>query len=149
MFEGEKRRKGVHRKVSEQMKLPSKWIDFLCDPKTKTELLAFLTDKISTFTFPSTKLYMSHQHSLFYVHTGSARLRSWGSRYQGCSVPSASITTGMWTFEVGIVDTDIVVILVGIFYDLHAIQPLADIWVAFGVGKNYRFLSVNAHLGGT
>ena len=27
---------------------------------------------------------------------------------------------------------------------LHAIQPLADIWIAFGVGKNYRFLSINA-----
>ena len=39
---------------------------------------------------------------------------------------------------------DVIVILAGMFYDLLVIQPLADIWVAFGVGKNYRFLSINA-----
>ena len=31
------------------------------------------------------------------------------------------------------------VILVGIFYDLYAIQLLTDIWVAFGVGKTTNF----------
>ena len=42
------------------------------------------------------------------------------------------------------VDTDVVVVLVGVFYDLHAIQPLAEIWVTFGVGKNYQLLSIDA-----
>ena len=55
-----------------------------------------------------------------------------------------ALQQGMKTIEVQTVDTDVVVILVGVFYDLHAIQPLADIWIAFGVGKNYRILSVNA-----
>ena len=41
-------------------------------------------------------------------------------------------------------DTDVIVILAGVFYELCAIQPLADIWIAFGVGKSYRFLSINA-----
>jgi len=31
----EKRGKGVHRKVSGQTKVPSKWMDFLCDPKNR------------------------------------------------------------------------------------------------------------------
>jgi len=31
-----------------------------------------------------------------------------------------------------------------VFYELCGIQPQTEIWVAFGVGKNYRFLSINA-----
>ena len=42
------------------------------------------------------------------------------------------------------VDTEVVVILAGTFHDLVATQPLADIWVACGMGKNYRFYHINA-----
>ncbi len=47
-----KRGKGLRRKVSGQTKLPSKWMDFLCDSKNKEELFAFLTTKISESAFP-------------------------------------------------------------------------------------------------
>ena len=52
----EKRGKGLRRKVSDQAKLPSKWMDFLHDSKNKTELFTFLTDQISKFTFPPSKI---------------------------------------------------------------------------------------------
>ena len=42
------------------------------------------------------------------------------------------------------VDTDVVVILIGKFADLYAINCAADIWVAFGTGRYFRFLSINA-----
>ena len=42
------------------------------------------------------------------------------------------------------VDTDVVVILACTFHDLIVIRPLADIWVAFGMSKNYRFFHMNA-----
>ena len=43
------------------------------------------------------------------------------------------------------VRTDVVVILGGTFHDLIATHPLADIWVAFGMGKSYRvFFYINA-----
>ena len=38
----------------------------------------------------------------------------------------------------------LVVILVGKFYDLLKTQPLTDIWMAFGMGKKYRYLNINA-----
>lgn len=41
-------------------------------------------------------------------------------------------------------DTDVVVILVGKFYELKAIQPHLHLWVAFGMGMHFRFLSINA-----
>jgi hypothetical protein len=47
-----KRGKGVRRKVSGQTKLPSKWMDFLCDSKNKEELFAFLTSKVVDVAFP-------------------------------------------------------------------------------------------------
>ena len=47
------------------------------------------------------------------------------------------------TVLVRTVDTDVVAILVGTFYDLAVVQSLLDIWVAFGTGKNYRFYSIN------
>jgi len=48
------------------------------------------------------------------------------------------------TIQVHTVDTDIVVILAGTFYDLIVTQPLIDIWVAFVLGRQYRFYHINA-----
>lgn len=42
------------------------------------------------------------------------------------------------------VDTDVVVILVGKLSDLQKTNSSADIWVAFGMGRNFRFLSINS-----
>lgn len=44
--------------------------------------------------------------------------------------------------QVPTVDTD-VVILVGAFFELVMAQPFADIWIAFGIGKDFRFYSIN------
>ena len=45
---------------------------------------------------------------------------------------------------VRIADTDVSVILVGKYHFPRQIQPDLDIWVAFGMGRNFRFISVNA-----
>ena len=55
-----------------------------------------------------------------------------------------ALQQGMKNIEIQTVDTDVIVIFAGVFYDLIVIQPLADIWVAIGVGKNFRFLWINA-----
>ena len=41
------------------------------------------------------------------------------------------------------VDTDVVVILVGKFYDLKAVKDNVDIWIAFGMGRSFSFISIN------
>ena len=46
-----------------------------------------------------------------------------------------ALEQGAKTIQVRTVDTDVVVILAGTFHDLIATHPLADIWVAFGMGK--------------
>lgn len=54
-----------------------------------------------------------------------------------------SLQQGANSILVRTVDTDVIVILAGTFYDLIVTQPLADIWVAFGMGKHYRFYHIN------
>ena len=41
------------------------------------------------------------------------------------------------------VDTDVVVILVGKPHDLLAYNQHAKIWVAFGMGRHYLLISIN------
>jgi hypothetical protein len=41
------------------------------------------------------------------------------------------------------VDTDVVVILVGTFYNLKSIVPDLDLWVAFGMGRNFSYININ------
>ena len=41
------------------------------------------------------------------------------------------------------VDTDVLVILIGKFQHLRVIQPNLDLWVGFGTGRNFSFISIN------
>ena len=55
-----------------------------------------------------------------------------------------ALQLGMSRIQVRTVDTDVIVILAGAFYELIRSQPLAEILVAFGMGKNYQLISMNA-----
>jgi len=48
------------------------------------------------------------------------------------------------TIDTDVVVTDVVVTLVGAFLDLIRIHQYSDIWIAFDIGKNLRFYSINA-----
>jgi len=52
-----------------------------------------------------------------------------------------ALEQGLKRIEVRTVDTDVIVILVGVFFELTKIQSYIDLWIAFGVGKNFRFYS--------
>ena len=56
----------------------------------------------------------------------------------------SALEQGIKTIVVRTVDTEVIVILTGVFFELIANNPLADIWVAFGTGKNFRLYSINA-----
>lgn len=142
----DKRGKGVRRKVSGQTKLPSKWMDFLCDSKNKEELFAFFTTKVAEVTFlPGSLVYVTSGESV--LHTGSINMPNCNHEEADMRIVvhvQHALQQGMKNIEIRTVDTDVVVILVAAFYELVETQPLADIWIAFGMGKNYRFLSINA-----
>ena len=141
----EKRGKDVWRKVwlnqdTRQLE------EFLGDQMNKKELFAFLISKIESFSRPPTKSVC--------VTSGQAVSAC------GLSVPmndcnkeaDTRIMVHIWhalehgaeTLPVRTVDTDVVVILVGLFFDLVTIQPSCDFWIAFGMGKNYRLYHINS-----
>ena len=48
------------------------------------------------------------------------------------------------TVLVRTVDTDVLVILVGKLHVLKEVQPELDLWLVFGMGRNFRFISINS-----
>ena len=61
-----------------------------------------------------------------------------------------ALQQGMKTVKVRTADTDVIAILVGTFFDLKLTHPCVDIWVAFGTGKSFKYLNINAissHIG--
>lgn len=55
-----------------------------------------------------------------------------------------AVEQGAKVIQVRTVDKDVIVNLVRVFHDLVVTCPLVRIWVAFGMGKNYRFFHINA-----
>ncbi|KXJ19758.1 hypothetical protein AC249_AIPGENE21499 [Exaiptasia diaphana] len=55
-----------------------------------------------------------------------------------------ALQRGSKEVSVRTVDTDVVVILIGHFYNLMRLYGPCDVWIAFGMGKNYRCLHVNS-----
>ena len=53
-----------------------------------------------------------------------------------------AIQQGAKKIIVQTVDMDVLVILIGQFFYLQQLCSLIDIWIAFGVGKNYCFYSI-------
>ena len=54
-----------------------------------------------------------------------------------------ALQSGCTSVLIRTVDTDVVVILVGKFDRLIAERSDADIWIAFGMGKHFHFISGN------
>lgn len=146
----EKRDEGIKRKVSGNTKLSRKWFGFLRDSKNK-ELFEFFTTKVVKYNWPLGKNV--------YITSGSAvALSGSGTPVEDCNHEEAdtrlmvhilhSLQQGVKIKSILVctVDTDVVVILVGIFYDLIKTQPFAGIWLAFGMDKHYRFYHVSAYV---
>ena len=55
-----------------------------------------------------------------------------------------ALEQGVKRIKVCTADTDVIVILVGVFFELTKIQSCIDLWITFGVDKNFRFYSVNS-----
>jgi hypothetical protein len=113
---------------------------------SKKELFAFLTRKVLEFNWPPAKaVYVTSGQSVSSIGSNSPM--------DNCNHEEAdtrivvhilhALKHGATTIVVRTVDTDIIVILAGIFHELVVTQPSTDIWVAFGMGKKYRFYHIN------
>ena len=141
----EKRGKGKRKKVGESTKLPRNWQNFLLDSLNKEELFALLSKRIGSFECPT-------EGKKIFITSGE-NVMSCGERVmQSCNHEEAdtrmivhivdALKDGAKSIFVRTVDTDVIVILVGHFHQLTVYGPL-DIWVGFGMGKNYRCYHIN------
>lgn len=140
----EKRGKGARKKVSEQTKLPRNWNNFLHDPANKQELFTLLSKKVQHFQYPEDKVV---------VITNGEQVLSSSHQMQRCNHEEAdtrilvhvsdALKTGAKTISVRTVDTDVAVILIGHYHDLCDAYGSFDLWIAFGMGKSYRWLHIS------
>ena len=130
------------------IKLPGNLADFLCDPRNKKELFSFLTSKVAKSTFPPSKVvYVTSDESVVSVGQTNSVMPDCNHEETDTRIVvyvSHALEQGLKTIAVRTVDTDVIVILAGVFFKLTATNPLADIWVTFGIGKNFRIYSINS-----
>eukprot|EP00057_Strongylocentrotus_purpuratus_P010110 XP_011664584.1 PREDICTED: uncharacterized protein LOC105438459 [Strongylocentrotus purpuratus] len=136
----QKRGSGVRTKVASKTKMPVKWKDFLQDSTNKEELFAFLTQTVAAGECPKGKE--------LYVTSGTSVItRGDCEPMEDCTHEEAdtriivhlqhAAERGSKKIVIRTVDTDIIAILVGQLPSLIVEYPDIDIWVAFGMGKNF------------
>ncbi len=54
-----------------------------------------------------------------------------------------AINHGARNILVCTVDTDVIVILIGLLFDINSSAITTTIWVAFGTGRNFRYYNIN------
>ncbi|KAG1707491.1 Degenerin del-1 [Nymphon striatum] len=143
----EKRGKGVRRKVLGNNKIPGNWNSFLCDPTNKQELFSFLSDIIATAELPSGKVVAITCGEKVEMNGGVHLMETCDHEEADTRILihlQDALQHGATTCLVRTVDTDVIVILIGKFYYLLTICPSAEIWVAFGTGKDFRYININA-----
>lgn len=137
-----KRGKGVRKRVEPRSPLPKNWEEFLRVDENKTELFSFLattiadisTDKQVITTIGSDVLTINRQDVL---------------RLAPCTHEEAdtrillhlsdAVQQGYTKAEIRTVDTDVLVLVILSAQRLN----IDELWVAFGVGKNYRIFAAH------
>ena len=117
----------MRRKVAGKNKVPGKWNEFLRDETNKKEFFAFLTTRVSSFTYPEGKEV--------FITSGTTVLGTDQHMQSPCDHEEAdtrivvhlvdALKKGQKTCLVRTVDTDVIVILIGKFYHLLTLNPNA------------------------
>lgn len=130
-------------------KFPSNLHDFLHDAANKQELFMFLSHNIELMVCREGKQILT---------TNGTKVIARGTihQMQECNHKEAdtrllvhlldTIANGATTCLVCTVDTDVIVIIniAGKLHGLLEQHPASDIWVAFGTGKHFRYVHINA-----
>ena len=135
-FTHDKRGKGVHRKVSGLTKLPSNWMDFLCDAQNKQELFSFRTSRVIEFAFclPTKQEHTYHFRCFCVVSIGESNSQMSIHNHEEADTRIVvhilhALEQGMKIIKVRTGDTDVVTILVGVYFNVAMIQPQVDTYL--------------------
>ena len=136
--------KGIRRRVLPTIKIPGNWQSFLCLYENKRELFGFLanevakeeTEKLIISTIGSSVIM---NRSFYNVSTLCPSNHEVADTCMLLHAANAS-QSRMGKVMIRTVDTDVVVIALGMFSSLN----LSELWISFGAGKNQRLLLIHS-----
>ena len=137
-----KREKGVRRRVEPSSAVPGNWPAFLRIDENKTELFSFLATRAVGID-TSKQVITSHHANVLSTNRQDV------SGLAPCTHEEAdtrmllhledAVRHGHNIVSIRTVDTDVVVLAITSAQRLN----IAELWVAFGVGKNFRFIAAH------
>ncbi|CAC5403759.1 unnamed protein product [Mytilus coruscus] len=145
--ERSRRGKGIRRRVLPDSKVPGNWEAFLRVDENKKELFAFISEQLVSrdIVFDEEKQIVSTTGS-----NVNCRKEEDVSKIAPCTQEeantrmmlhvNAAVADRHKCVMIRIVDTDVVVIAISV---LQKIESILELWIAFGVGKNFRYLSIH------
>ena len=141
-----KRGSGIRPRVSSTSFIPKMWANFLHVDENKIELFAFLSSHIVD------DLHVESNKQLFVMsgcHTSSRPVQQVFSELDPCSHKEVdtrmmlhvfhAANSGYYKIMIRTVDIDVVILAIS-FQQRH---PVMEFWVAFGTGKNLRYIAVH------
>ena len=124
-----------------------KWKCFCKILTNKVELFSLFTEKVKDFQFPENKQVNITSGENVFSRSGS-------SDVQRCDHEKADTKIAvhvLHAFNKGdnqvltrTADTDIVVIMIGLFNELLSLHPSTNVWISLGMGKHSQLISVKA-----
>ena len=139
---------GPRRRVSESTAIPKNWSAFLCNVDNKVELFSFLSGKIAQSNIgPEKELYSTDGAHVLTCHHSETEDKVGIEPCQHEEADTRMMLHALHSSRQGhtmvlirTVDTDVVVIAISQFQYLG----ISELWIAFGVGKQFHYIPVHA-----
>ena len=139
-----KRWKGIRRRVQPDSRIPGCWEAFLRLNENKTELFKYLAEQTMTIDISGKQLISTYEQHVI------CKLPQETSPLSPCTQEEADTRIllhacdaakhGYDKIMIRTVYTDVVVIAAAMYHDLG----LSELWIAFGTGKNLRYLPIHS-----
>lgn len=137
-----KRGKGIRRRVEPFSRIPGNWKEFLRVDENKTELFSFLANQAILLETECQIISTHHQDVLFKQPRDISSLAPCTHEEADTRIMlhvADAVREGHTKITVRTVDTDVLVLAIATAHNLS----VPELWVAFGTGKNFRYLAAH------
>ena len=137
----ENRGEGVRNRVTANATTPGNWQSFLRSDANKSELFTFLAEHLQSLNIEGKVLVSScNEDAISSTPIDKAGIAPCNQEEADTRIflhvaPAAK--QGLTRAMVRTVDTDVIVLAVA---SMQKMQNLSELWMAFGTGKNFRFI---------
>ena len=142
----EKRGDSARKKITGTASIPHPWQNFLCNSKNKEALFSFISTKLADTHSPEGKtMYVTKQETVFSIGIDEIMENSNHEEADTRMIVHLfhALKCGCKLVQIRTVDTDVIVILLGMFHLIKDNHLNADIYVGFGFGKDLAHYHVN------